>query len=367
MNSPMRRVVNFRFPEDIKGILIHRVGLTNKAGPRYNHAVSTISQESHIPHPRDPQDVLRIMVLTRTIEERLIRLYHQGKVYGGVYTGVGQEAPGAAACAASQPHDLFAPCIRNMSVHVGRGTSTLDLFRKWLGKAGGPTRGRDGNIHHGNLAHGVYAMISHLGAMLSVVTGGVMARRHQGIPAIGFGFIGDGGTSTGDFHEAVNFAAVQKVPMIFVIESNHYAYSTPSSQQYCCAHLADRAAGYGIEGIRADGNDACALLDLFSSLADDIRAKPRSVLVEVDTMRMRGHGEHDDFSYVPRELLEHYRQRDPIDVCRRQLMEQGRLDEPGWDAMRTACLTEVEAACRQVMTEAGPDPATLMEGVYEPS
>jgi len=323
--------------------------------------------DNHIALRRELQDMLRIMLLSRTIEERLIRLYHQGKVYGGVYSGIGQEAPGAAACAISAAHDLFAPCIRNMSVHVGRGASSLDLFRQWLGKDGGPTRGRDGNIHHGNLAQGVYAMISHLGAMLPVVVGGVMARRRQGIPAIGFGFIGDGGSSTGDFHEAVNFAAVQNVPVIFIIENNHYAYSTPSAQQYRCAHLVDRAVGYGIEGIRADGNDACALRDLFKSLANDIRIKPRAVLVEVETMRMRGHGEHDDFSYVPRELLEHYRLRDPIDICRNRLMEQGVLLEPEWDAMHAACLNEVDAAYRQVMTESGPDPSTLMEGVYEPS
>jgi TPP-dependent pyruvate/acetoin dehydrogenase alpha subunit len=307
------------------------------------------------------------MLLSRTIEERLIRLYHQGKVYGGVYTGVGQEAPGAAACVASASHDLFAPCIRNMSVHVGRCASTLDIFRQWLGKVSGPTRGRDGNVHHGNFANGVYAMISHLGAMLPVVVGGVMARRIQGSPSVGFGFIGDGGSSTGDFHEAVNFAAVRNVPVIFVIESNHYAYSTPSAQQHRCKHLVDRAVGYGIEGILTDGNDACGLLEIFSTLVDDIRVKPRAVLVEVNTMRMRGHGEHDDFSYVPRELLEHYRLHDPIDVCRNRLMERGLLDEQGWEAMRVACLGEVDTAYRQAMAEAGPDPHTLMEGVYEPS
>lgn len=316
---------------------------------------------------RDPRALLRVMLLSRTIEERLIRLYQQGRVYGGVYTGVGQEASGAAAALAGTADDLYAPCIRNMSVHVGRGQSTLNLFRQWLARGSGPTRGRDGNIHHGNLEQGVYAMISHLGAMIPVVTGGVMARRLRGIPSVGFAFIGDGGSSTGDFHEAVNFAAVRSVPLIVIIENNHYAYSTPTEQQFRCRHLADRAIGYGIEGHRADGNDVFALFALFSSLAADLRVHPRTVLVEVDTMRMRGHGEHDDFSYVPRELLEAYRRRDPIELARRHLTASGVLDEAGWEAMRSACVAEVEAACRQALGEPGPDPATLLEGVYEPS
>jgi TPP-dependent pyruvate/acetoin dehydrogenase alpha subunit len=309
--------------------------------------------------------LLRTMVLTRAIEERLIRLYHQGKVYGGVYTGMGQEAPGAAACLAGGADDLYAPCIRNLSVHVGRGLSTADVFRQWLARAGSPTRGRDGNIHHGNLGNGVFAMISHLGAMLPVVVGGVMGRRRMGRPSVGFGFIGDGGSSTGDFHEAVNFSAVNEVPVVFVVESNHYAYSTPSALQFRCAHLVDRAAGYGIEGIAADGNDVLALYALFRRLAGELRETPRSVLVVVDTMRMRGHGEHDDFSYVPRELLDGYRARDPIDRCATDLLADGRMDDAGWNALREECRAEVDLAYRSVMTEPGPDPATLLEGVYE--
>lgn len=340
--------------------------LTGWAGTRYKWRVSSGSKQADSVSPADAAALLRIMLLSRSIEERLIRLYHQGKVYGGVYTGVGQEGPGAAAARASQPHDLFAPCIRNMSLHVGRGETTVNLFRQWLAKETGPTRGRDGNIHHGNIKNGVFAMISHLGAMLPVVVGGVMAKRYNDIPAIGYGFIGDGGASTGDFHEALNFSAVNKVPVIFIVESNHYAYSTPSGLQYKCKQLVDRAIGYGMEGFHADGNDALALFTLFQSIADDIREKPRSVLVEVDTMRMRGHGEHDDFSYVPKELLETYRKRDPVDVCRAKAIAQGLLDEKSYAAMQEECLAEVDVAFKQVMKEAPPDPATLTEGVYEP-
>ena len=268
-------------------------------------------------------------MLARLAEERLVRLYHQGRIFGGVYTGIGQEAIGAATTLACGDHDLFAPCIRNMTVHLGRGQSVLNIFRQYLGRVTGPTRGRDGNVHHGNLARGVYAMISHLGAMLPVVTGAVMAARRLGRDAIGIAYIGDGATSTGDFHEAVNFAAVFDAPVIFLIENNKYAYSTPNSRQYRCEHLVDRAKGYGIEGISADGNDAVALHLLTRELVADLRRKPRAVLIECDTMRMRGHGEHDDFSYVPRELLEEYAKRDPIKVGWEQLVAARRRDARG--------------------------------------
>lgn len=310
--------------------------------------------------------LLHAMLRSRTIEERLIRLYHQGKIYGGVYTSIGQEGSGAAAAVAGGADDLYAPCIRNLSLHLGRGETTLNVFRQWLAKATGPTRGRDGNVHFGNMNHGVFAMISHLGAMLPVVVGGVIARRIQGMDSIGFGFIGDGGTSTGDFHEAINFSAVREAPVVFVIEDNHYAYSTPSQFQYKCKHLVDRAAGYGIEGFKADGNNPLELYKLFKDIAADIREKPRTVMVVVDTMRMRGHGEHDDFSYVPRELLEEYRKRDPIDVCSKAMIEQGLLSEEDWAAMRKNCLQEIDEAYKKALSEKGPEFTGLVEDVYEP-
>lgn len=307
------------------------------------------------------------MVLARLTEERLVRLYHQGKIFGGVYTGIGQEAIGAATTQACGDADLFAPCIRSMTVHLGRGMSVLDVFRQYLGRAAGPTRGRDGNVHYGNPARGVYAMISHLGAMLPVVVGGVMARRRQGADSIGIAYIGDGATSTGDFHEAVNFAAVFDVPVIFVIENNKYAYSTPNSRQYRCERLVDRAKGYGIEGLAADGNDPVELHLLARDLAADLRAKPRAVLLECDTMRMRGHGEHDDFSYVPKDLLAEYARRDPIRQARERLAAEGVIPLKDMDALAEACQQEVDRAYHQALAEPPPDPMTLTEGVYAPA
>ena len=312
-------------------------------------------------------EVLRSMMLARLTEERLVRLYHQGQIFGGVYTGIGQEAIGAATAAACGDQDLFAPCIRNMSLHIGRGQSVLNIFRQYLGRADGPTRGRDGNVHHGNPARGVYAMISHLGAMLPVLTGAVLAARRLGRDAVGFAYIGDGATSTGDFHEAINFAAVFDVPVVFLIENNKYAYSTPNIRQYRCEHLVDRAKGYGVEGFSADGNDMVALHLLARRLVADLRRRPRAVLLECDTMRMRGHGEHDDFSYVPRDLLDEYAKRDPIQSGWRQLMAANLASREELDQMERDCREEVNSAYHQALSEPPPAPTTLMEGVYADS
>ena len=303
-------------------------------------------------------------MLSRATEERLIRLYHQGKIQGGVYVGIGQEAISACSAAAGAKQDLYAPCIRNMAVHIGRGETLRNVFRQWLGRANGPTHGRDGNVHFGNMDQGVYAMISHLGAMISVVTGGVMARRRLGQDSIGFAHIGDGATSTGDFHEAVNFAAVRGVPVILLIESNHYAYSTPSKDQYRCKRLVDRAIGYGIEGHSADGNDATTLYPLLLDIAADIRVNPRPVLVDCDTMRMRGHGEHDDFFYAPKALLEEYGKRDPVAQLKKHLLDNRLLSKSDSVKLEVAVTEQVTAAYKEALEDPLPNPATLLDGVY---
>ena len=327
------------------------------------HAESTPSAAAR---PAPGLALLRCMLQARRAEERLIRLYHQGKVYGGVYTGTGHEAIGAATGLAGGPRDLYAPCIRDLTVHLARGQSLLNVFRQWLARRTGPTRGRDGNVHYGDMAAGVLPMISHLGAMLPVLAGAVMARRHRGEDAIGMAYLGDGATSTGDFHEGVNFAAVRGVPIVVVIENNRYAYSTPVALQYKCESLVFRAPGYGVDGHQADGNDALALHELVTQLAADLRRHPRPVLLECLTMRMRGHGEHDDFSYVPRQLLEEYGKRDPIDVAAHRLQREAGLTADTLAALEAEVRAEVDAAYTQALSEPKPDPATLLDGVYAP-
>ncbi len=293
-----------------------------------------------------------------------MRLYHQGRIFGGVYTGIGQEAIGAASALAGKAHDLFSPFIRDMTVHIARGETLLTIFRHYLGRATGPTRGRDGNVHYGNLANGVLTMISHLGAMLSTLTGAVMARLRRGFDTVGIVYFGDGASSTGDFHEALNFAAVFNVPVIFMLENNHYAYSTPTDNQYRCRHLADRAVGYGIPGYRVDGNDAVGLHLFTTELMEEMRRDPHPVLVECETMRMRGHGEHDDFAYVPRDLLRRFARRDPIRRAATFLIKAGFLDSRRFDEMDKECLQEVAQAYRQALAEPEPSADTLLEGVY---
>ncbi len=308
--------------------------------------------------------ILRLMLLSRKADERLIRLYHQGQIRGSVFASIGQEAIGATTVEACGPDDLFAPCIRNMTVHLGRGESVLGVFRQAMARAGGPTGGRDGNVHYGRLANGVFAMISHLGAMLSVVTGGVMARRRQGMDAVGVAYMGDGATSTGDFHEALNFAAVFGVPVLFVIENNHYAYSTPTSRQYRCRRLADRAVGYGIRGFTADGNNAGEMYVMAKDIVDDIRANPRPVILECDTMRMRGHGEHDSFAYVQEGLLDVYGRRDPIVLALRGLRAGKLVSDEELDELDRECAAEVDNAYQQALAEPEPAAETLRDGVY---
>ncbi len=308
--------------------------------------------------------VLRLMLLTRRVDERLIKLYRQGRMRGSVFSGIGQEAISTAVAIASGPEDLFAPCIRNLGLHLGRGETPLGVIRQVLGRATGPTGGRDGNVHYGNLDHGVYTMISHLGAMVSVVTGGVMAKRLQGKDTIGVAFVGDGATSTGDVHEALNFAAVMEVPLLVIIENNHYAYSTPTEKQYRCRKLADRAIGYGIPGYSADGNNPGEMYVTVRDILDDIRAHPRPALLEAETMRMRGHGEHDDFKYVRKDLLQLYRRRDPIKMAIRAMKSAKLLTEEQLQGMEDEIEATIDQAARQALSEEEPLADTLTRGVY---
>jgi len=308
--------------------------------------------------------ILRLMIQARRVDERMIKLCRQGRIRGGSFTGIGQEAISAAVAVASQPDDLFAPCIRNLALHLGRGETPLGVFRQILGRATGPTGGRDGNVHYGNLAHGVYTMISHLGSMISVVAGATMAKRRQGKESVGVAFVGDGTTSTGDFHEALNFASVFDIPLLVIIENNHYAYSTPTSQQYRCHRLADRAVGYGINGYSADGNNPAEIYVTVRDIMDDIRANPRPALLEADTMRMRGHGEHDEAKYVPEELLQVYRRRDPIEMAIRGMQAAKLLPDEQLKTMEEDIAAEIDRAVRQALSEEEPMADSLTQGVY---
>ena len=300
----------------------------------------------------------RSMLLARVFEERLASLYRGGKVIGGVFLGKGQEALSAALAVALRKGDIYAPLIRDVAGRFAFGETLLDAARTCLGSRLGPMRGRDGNIHRGKPREGYYAMISHLGAMLSTVAGGLMARRFKGeTDVVGATCIGDGGTSTGSFHEGLNMAAVEKLPLVVVVANNQYAYSTPTSRQYACADLIDRAIGYGVRGHKIDGTDPHACFDVVGEAVARARAGEGPQMVVADLLRLVGHGEHDDAHYVNHALKVSPIGRDCLDVARTQITAAGWMSPAQLDALRETLQAEVEVAYATALREPLPDPS----------
>jgi acetoin:2,6-dichlorophenolindophenol oxidoreductase subunit alpha len=299
----------------------------------------------------------RWMVLARVLEEKLASLYRGGKITGGVFLGRGQEALSASLGTALRKGDIFAPLIRDMAGRLAFGEAPLDAARTYLGSRLGPMRGRDGNIHRGKPKDGYYAMISHLGVMLSTVCGGLFARRARGeTGVVGATCVGDGATSTGSFHEGMNMAAVEKLPLVVIVANNQYAYSTPNSRQYACEDLVQRAAGYGVAGYKLDGTDPEACLNVVHEAVARARSGGGPQLIVADLLRLVGHGEHDDFNYLNHALKTGPIGRDCMDVARAQLTERGWMTGAQLDAMRDQAQAEVEEACSTALREPLPDP-----------
>lgn len=299
----------------------------------------------------------RWMVLARTLDEKMANLYRGGRIHGGVFLGRGQEALSVSVGLALRRGDIFAPLIRDLAGRLAFGEPVLDAVRTHLGSVLGPMRGRDGNIHRGRPREGLYPMISHLGAMISVVNGALLARRLQGRSgSVGATCIGDGGTSTGAFHEALNQAAVERLPLVLVIADNQYAYSTPTSRQYACACLLDRAPGYGVEGHRVDGTDLRACLATLSHAVRRAREGRGPQMVVASLLRLCGHGEHDDAFYVNPKLKESPVGRDCLTVAEQQVLAAGAATDEQIRQWRHQAQQEVEAAVAQVQHEPAPDP-----------
>ena len=283
--------------------------------------------------------------LNRALEERLLTFYKQNKVVGGLYRSLGQEAISVGTAMAMQPQDWIAPLIRNVGAFLVRGYRPRDLFTQYMAKATSPTAGRDCNTHFGDCSRGVVAPISMLGAMIPVMVGVGWASRLQGLDRVALTYIGDGGTSTGDFHEGLNLASVWKAPFVLVAEHNQYAYSTPTSRQMAITDLAERARAYAIPAEIVDGNDLLAVYAATQRALDHARSGQGPYFLECKTMRMRGHAEHDDARYVPAELLDAWRARDPIDSFRRRLLQEFGIseDELHEQELRVARLIEEDA------------------------
>jgi TPP-dependent pyruvate/acetoin dehydrogenase alpha subunit len=307
----------------------------------------------------DRVGLLRAMLMMRGIEERAMTLYRQGKVPGSFYDGYGQEAVSAGATWAMGARDRLCVLHRDLAAHVIRGVPLANIFGQYMGRDGGVTRGREGNVHFGDRTLGCVGMVSMLPDMMLVAAGMAMAFKMRGEQRVAMTWFGDGSTSRGDFHEAMNWAGVQKLPVIFILENNQYAYSTPVDQQFAVNPI-ERAAAYGFPGESVDGNDPEAMFEATRKARERALAGEGPTLIEAVTMRMHGHAAHDDMKYVPKEQVEEWRAKDPID---RQVR---RAEALGVDvqALRDGVKAEIDAAVEEALQMPMPDPETATDRLF---
>jgi len=301
----------------------------------------------------------RFMLLARLLDDKYAALYRAGKIQGGVFLGRGQEALSVAVGISLKKGDVFAPLIRDAAGRLAFGETVLDAVRTFLGSPLGPMRGRDGNVHRGKPQEGYLPMISHLGAMISVVNGVLFARRFKKISGtVGAACIGDGATSTGSFHEALNQAAVEKLPLVLIVADNQYAYSTPTSLQFACENLADKAVGYGVESHSVDGTDLSACLKTVGNAVSRARNGNGPQLVVAKLLRLCGHGEHDDSSYIDPKLKNSPLGRDCLKLAEEFLLQNKFTDAAQVAVWRSEAIREIEEAVAKVQREPAPDPFT---------
>jgi TPP-dependent pyruvate/acetoin dehydrogenase alpha subunit len=306
----------------------------------------------------------RWMLLTRGLEEMSHVLYKQGKIPGSFYTGRGNEAASVGVAAAMGPEDVGAPLHRNLGVHIARGTEPWRIFANYLGRVDGPARGRDGNVHFADLERGQITIVSHLPAMLPVVVGCALAFRIRGEDRVAVGWFGEGASARGDCHEAMNFAGVHRLPVVFVCDNNQWAYSTPTHLEYATERLSDRAPAYGFEGVTVDGTDLLAVRSEAKRAIEQARAGGGPTLIESVTLRMEGHAVHDDAFYVPRTMLAAWAERDPIGRYRLWLGENAGFSEQDEAELRADVKVLLGDALRRAEASPLPDPASVADGVY---
>ncbi|MDR4479921.1 MAG: thiamine pyrophosphate-dependent dehydrogenase E1 component subunit alpha [Nitrospira sp.] len=302
--------------------------------------------------------------LTRCVEDRITALYRQGRIVGGVYTSHGMEAISVGYASALKPDDVIAPFHRDMGAFLIRGFSPGEIIAQYLGKKGGPTKGKDGNVHMGDLKRGMIGFVSHLADNMPVAAGAALAFRIRGESRVAFAGTGDGGTSRGDFHEAMNFAAVRKLPVVFFCTNNQYAYSTPVRYQMAITDVVERAKAYGMPGEIVDGNDVAAVYLASKGAIAKARAGAGPTFLEFKTMRMHGHSEHDAAKYVPRELLEAWKAKDPILKAEQLLTQLGYVDESYFHEIGERVKKEVEAGTESAEQSPLPEGPDTLVGVF---
>jgi TPP-dependent pyruvate/acetoin dehydrogenase alpha subunit len=335
-----------------------RVQMANRK--KRNNAVPAVGE-------RDPDLLRRIfetMVLTRAVEDRMVAMYKAGDLLGSLYTGHWHEAISVGAASALRPDDYLAPIHRDLGAHLWRGMEPWQVMASFMGKATSPTGGRDGTLHYGRLDLNIYNLPSHIPANYPVAVGMGFAAKYRGEDRVSLAFCGDGSTSRADWHESINIAAVLRLPCVFVVENNQFAYSTPINLQSGSETFAIKAVAYGIPGTKVDGTDVLAVHDAVAEGVARARAGEGPSLVEGETMRMHGHAEHDPADYVPREMLEDWSKRDPVEIFERVLVDNGVLDADTVEKVRADARQKAIDARKKALSDPMPDPSTVEEGVY---
>ena len=309
-------------------------------------------------------ELYEYIVKTRYFEDKLPLLYRQGKLFGGVYRATGHEAISVGTAYTLEEGDIIAPIHRGAGAQLVRGQTLEKMYCNYMGRECGPTRGRDGNVHHGDMSKNIIGMISHLGSSIPLAVGAALGKRMQGENIVAMTYIGDGGTSIGDFHEGLNFAAVHDAPFVLVIENNQYAYSTPNSLQFRCEHLVDRAKGYGIKGIRSNGYHLVDVYQAAKEAVDHARSGKGPVLLELETLRVYGHSEHDSAAYVPDSVRDKWKDKDPIEVYRNHLLENKLMTRAAMQKIDSQVMKEVDSAADWAYEQPFPKGESTLEGLY---
>jgi TPP-dependent pyruvate/acetoin dehydrogenase alpha subunit len=310
-------------------------------------------------------EIYRYLRLTRTLEERLTALYRQSKVIGGLFRSLGQEGESVGSAYALARGDILSPLIRNLGSMLVMGAEPIAILRQYMAKAESPTRGRELNVHFNDLDKGYLGQISHLGDMVPVMAGIALTFKLRGEPRVGLVYVGDGATSTGTFHEGLNFAAVQQVPLVVIAEYNRWAYSTPPEKQFAVKDLAEKAKGYGIPAVTVDGNDVLAVYEATKFAVERARRGHGVQFVEVKTYRRKGHAEHDDQHYVPKEELDWWaKENDPVDRYVKQLVQHEWVEQRELKAIDDRVKMEIDQATDACIGEPLPPGESALGGVY---
>ena len=309
-------------------------------------------------------DLYYYMLLTREVDNAVLRLYRQGKIVGGAYTSYGNEATAVGSAFALEDRDYLFPMHRDLGAHLVKGQSLKNIFLQQLGRSNSLTRGRDGTGHYADPSLKIYGNVSHLAAMIPMAVGAALAAKLRKEQAVVMNYIGDGGCNVGDFHEGLNMAAVMKLPLVLIIENNQFAYSTPNAKQFVAQKLSDRGIGYGIQGHTIDGTDVEKVHALCRESVEHARHGGGPALIETITMRMHGHSASDDASYVPKGMTEEWKKKDPIDRYQKILMNDRVLNAASLEQMHLKISSGIEEAIRFAEESSYSDGADAVEGVY---